>query len=93
MIGYVLQIVIETAELDWMDSALCAEVDPELFHPAKGESTAPAKSVCAACDVRADCLEYAIEHDELRGIWGGLTEAARRTERRQRRNAQQGAAA
>ena len=92
MIGRVLQVVIDTADLTWMDSALCAEVDPELFHPAKGESTVPAKSVCAVCDVRTECLDYALDHPELRGIWGGQTEAQRKTIR-QRRDTQGSAAA
>ena len=92
MIGRVLQIVTEAAALKWMDSALCSEVDGELWFPAKGESVVPAKSVCAACDVRAVCLEYALDHPELRGIWGGQTEAQRRTTR-QRRDAQRSAAA
>ncbi len=36
-----------------------------------------AKAICAVCDVRADCLRYALEIRELHGIWGGLTEAER----------------
>lgn len=31
------------------------------------------KQLCAACPVREGCLEYALEHDEKDGIWGGLT--------------------
>jgi len=30
------------------------------------------------CDVRAECLEYALAHDERFGIWGGLSERERR---------------
>jgi WhiB family redox-sensing transcriptional regulator len=30
------------------------------------------------CDVRGECLEYALEHDERFGIWGGLSERERR---------------
>ena len=87
LIGRVLQIVTEAAALKWMDSALCSEVGGDEWFPAKGESVIPAKSVCAACDVRAVCLEYALDHPELRGIWGGQTEAQRKTIR-QRRNTQ-----
>jgi WhiB family redox-sensing transcriptional regulator len=28
--------------------------------------------------VRAECLEYALGHDERFGIWGGLSERERR---------------
>ena len=37
-------------------SALCAQVDPELFFPEKGQPSAPAKAVCARCPVTALCL-------------------------------------
>lgn len=60
------------AERTWMESALCSETDPDAFHPEKGGSTAPAKRVCAACPVRAECLEYALRHKEREGVWGGL---------------------
>ena len=38
-----------------------------------------AKAICGACAVRAECLEYALKTDQEHGIWGGLTEAERRT--------------
>lgn len=62
----------------WQDLALCAEVDPELFFPDKGESSRPAKRVCAGCEVRAECLQYALDHGERFGVWGGLSERERR---------------
>jgi WhiB family redox-sensing transcriptional regulator len=64
--------------LAWQDRALCAQTDPEAFFPEKGGSTREAKKVCRACDVRTECLEYALEHDERFGIWGGLSERERR---------------
>jgi WhiB family transcriptional regulator, redox-sensing transcriptional regulator len=64
--------------LAWQDRALCAQTDPEAFFPEKGGSTREAKKVCRACDVRAECLEYALEQDERFGIWGGLSERERR---------------
>ncbi len=41
----------------WHDLARCAETDPEMFFPEKGESTRPAKRVCAGCEVRTECLQ------------------------------------
>ncbi|WP_253953964.1 WhiB family transcriptional regulator [Schaalia sp. 19OD2882] len=68
--------------LAWQQLALCAQTDPEAFFPEKGGSTREAKAVCHACDVREQCLEYALANDERFGIWGGLSERERRRLRR-----------
>jgi WhiB family redox-sensing transcriptional regulator len=68
--------------LAWQADALCAQTDPEAFFPEKGGSTRDAKRICASCQVRSECLEYALEHDERFGIWGGLSERERRKLRR-----------
>jgi len=65
-------------DLSWQERALCAQTDPEAFFPEKGGSTREAKRVCLSCDVRSECLEYALGHDERFGIWGGLSERERR---------------
>ncbi len=62
----------------WQERALCAQTDPEAFFPEKGGSTREAKKVCLTCEVRDDCLEYALMNDERFGIWGGLSERERR---------------
>ena len=69
--------------MDWQDRALCAQTDPEAFFPEKGGSTREAKKVCRGCEVQAECLEYALEHDERFGIWGGLSERERRRLKRE----------
>ena len=63
---------------EWTRKALCAEVDPEIFFPDKGDKTAHVKQICKACTVRAECLEYSFKHNERFGVWGGLTELDRR---------------
>jgi WhiB family redox-sensing transcriptional regulator len=68
----------ELTELAWQERALCAQTDPEAFFPEKGGSTREAKKVCLGCEVRGECLEYALAHDERFGIWGGLSERERR---------------
>jgi WhiB family redox-sensing transcriptional regulator len=73
----------EVDDLGWQDRALCAQTDPEAFFPEKGGSTREAKRVCKACEVRAECLEYALENDERFGIWGGMSERERRRLKRQ----------
>jgi WhiB family transcriptional regulator, redox-sensing transcriptional regulator len=62
----------------WENLARCAEVDPEIFFPEKGGTTREAKKVCRACEVRAECLDYALTNDERFGVFGGLSERERR---------------
>lgn len=70
------------SELSWQVDALCAQTDPEAFFPEKGGSTRDAKKVCTACNVRSQCLAYALSNDERFGIWGGLSERERRKMRK-----------
>jgi predicted Fe-S protein YdhL (DUF1289 family) len=77
----------------WMSRGLCAQTDPEAFFPEKGGSTREGKRICSACPVRAECLEWALDHDERFGIWGGLSERERRRLRRNAREQAERAAA
>jgi WhiB family transcriptional regulator, redox-sensing transcriptional regulator len=63
---------------NWRGRALCAETDPEAFFPEKGGSSREAKKVCRGCEVRAECLDFALENDERFGVWGGMSERERR---------------
>ena len=64
----------------WMESAVCATVDPEVFFPiaslptrrAYREGVQRAAEVCRVCPVMAECASYAFEHGIRWGIWGGL---------------------
>lgn len=62
----------------WAVQALCAQVDPEVWFPAKGSVNKAAKAVCAKCPVRAECLSYALATGQPFGVWGGLSAAERR---------------
>ncbi len=73
-----LDAMVDPAEEQWQDRALCAQTDPEAFFPEKGGSTREAKRICLGCEVRGECLEYALANDERFGIWGGLSERERR---------------
>jgi WhiB family redox-sensing transcriptional regulator len=77
-LGVLVDLFDTEEEPEWQDRALCAQTDPEAFFPEKGGSTREAKRICQGCDVRAECLEYALAHDERFGIWGGLSERERR---------------
>ena len=78
--------IIAKPDLDtgWKDLSNCLGVDPDLFFPERGASTREAKEVCRGCEVRIDCLEYALQNGEKFGIWGGMSARARRRIRRQR---------
>ena len=43
--------------------------------------------ICAGCAVRRECLEFALAHDQMYGIWGGTTAEDRQRDRRRRRRA------
>ena len=73
----------DAEDLGWQERALCAQTDPEAFFPEKGGSTREAKKVCRGCEVRAECLEFALEKDERFGIWGGMSERERRRLKRE----------
>jgi WhiB family redox-sensing transcriptional regulator len=74
----------------WMEHARCAETDPETFYPVGSSRAAdyePAKTICARCDVRNDCLRYALDTNEEHGVWGGLTPDERYALRQRRAEA------
>jgi WhiB family redox-sensing transcriptional regulator len=75
--------------MDWRTRSACRDEDPELFFPIGTtgpavEQTDAAKRVCMRCEVREECLEFALATNQDAGIWGGLAEDERRTLRRQR---------
>lgn len=69
-------------DLVWQMKAACLEVDPEIFFPERGGSSKAARSVCLECEVRMECLRYALRNREQFGIWGGTSERERRKLRR-----------
>jgi WhiB family redox-sensing transcriptional regulator len=76
--------------LDWVHYARCKDEDPELFFPIgttgpAAVQIAAAKSICAMCEVRMECLEWAMTTAQDSGVWGGLSEEERRALRRARR--------
>jgi WhiB family redox-sensing transcriptional regulator len=71
----------KTVPHGWMASANCAGMDPNDFFPERGDyyGLRAAKAVCAGCEVRAECLEYALDSPiEKFGIWGGVGDMDRR---------------
>lgn len=74
-----------SGDLSWMNAALCAQTDPDAFHPGKSETNTAAKRTCAACDVTTECLAYALADPSLEGVWGGTSVRERQAMRRKAR--------
>lgn len=70
-------IDVEGTISNWRELANCRESDPDTFGFGPEELTAEqvvaAKAICKVCDVRADCLSYALATNQREGIWGGMT--------------------
>lgn len=71
---------------EWVDDAVCGQVDGDLFFPeGRGGSVQAVKMLCdgdpnhnrPACPVREMCLEYAVSNHINHGIWGGTSPRTR----------------
>ena len=93
--GHVMTVT-ENGE-NWRSSGACRSADPDLFFPVSSRGPvdrqiARAKMICAGCRVRRECLDFALSHDQVYGIWGGTTREDRQRERRRKRRAAAAAA-
>jgi WhiB family redox-sensing transcriptional regulator len=73
--------------MDWRQSALCREQDPELFFPIGTTGPAAvqvdeAKAICSRCAVVEPCLSWALDTGQDAGVWGGTSEDERRALKR-----------
>lgn len=73
--------------LEWRDKAECRGTHPDVFFPNEGAGTGEAIRICQGCEVKTDCLEYALVNKEEHGVWGGASERERRRILRRRRQA------
>ena len=81
------RMAIPNEQADWQIRAACRGPQAVVFFPPtrperrdeKNFREQRAKSICGDCVVRDDCLEYALSIREQHGIWGGLSEAERRS--------------
>lgn len=77
---------VPVTDTAWREEAACLRHPAILFFGIDDtEPTAErrrreerAKQICSGCEVRRECLEYALTMREPYGIWGGLTELERR---------------
>ncbi len=70
-----------TANLDWMNSAVCAQTDPDAFVELVNQRAyaREARRICASCPVKQPCLDDALADPAAIGLRGGTTEKRRRT--------------
>lgn len=69
---------------------VCENVDVDVFFPDEKnvmEQRSVIRDYCNVCPVREDCLEYALENNEIYGIWGGTTEIERKRLKKHRQAA------
>jgi len=66
----------------------CGQV-PDVYYPEEttqpARSTWTAKQVCNRCPIINECGQYALEANEIYGIWGGMTAHERRILRKNSR--------
>jgi WhiB family redox-sensing transcriptional regulator len=71
---------------NWRAAGACLRADPDLFFPISPAGPglaqiARAKAICATCQVRRRCLEFALDNGPIDGIWGGTTPEERQRAR------------
>jgi WhiB family transcriptional regulator, redox-sensing transcriptional regulator len=71
-------------DASWMALGNCRGTSVNEWFPERGQSIKALKRICAGCEVREECLEYALRHRIKHGIWGGTGEKERRRLRRER---------
>jgi WhiB family redox-sensing transcriptional regulator len=69
--------------MDWRNRAACLCEEADLFFPigVTGQAIVQvekAKRVCRRCEVREECLTWALETGQGHGVWGGLNDDERK---------------
>ncbi len=71
---------------DWTTNARCRGLTPAEFFPEESLGVDHAASICSDCPVRAECLNYALDHHIKHGIWGGTSQRERQRILRRRQH-------
>ena len=72
---------IDLARPDWQSRSNCRGKTELFFVTAMGRTAQDriaagekaAKAICEECQVKDDCLRFALDADERHGVWGGFT--------------------
>lgn len=65
--------MIDLTPESWMTAALCAQSDPDAWHPEPQASVVDAKRICGTCPALASCFEWALRTSPQHGIYAGMT--------------------
>ncbi len=64
--------------LEWQKDSLCSRTENkecvDWFFSKNLEEKYKAKNLCFSCPVRSECLQWALEHRQIWGVWGGKDE-------------------
>ena len=63
---------------DWAKKARCNQGPKDALF-VRGAAQHQAKTVCAGCPVKTECLAEALDQKIEWGVWGGMTERERRS--------------
>jgi WhiB family redox-sensing transcriptional regulator len=70
----------------WISSSMPVAICRPMFSFRLSSATKDAaKAVCEPCPVRAECLEFAVDHPDVKGIWAATDERERMALRKLRR--------
>jgi excisionase family DNA binding protein len=67
---------------NWWTDSTCRRHPTQWWFAGGHRETMLAKGICATCDVRAPCLEFALARPELVGVWAATTPSDRAAMRR-----------
>jgi WhiB family redox-sensing transcriptional regulator len=67
----------------WQRYAACRGAGTSMHFPNQGAGIGDARAVCAGCEVRRECLDYAVADPSLQGVWAGTSDRDRRKMRRE----------
>jgi WhiB family redox-sensing transcriptional regulator len=62
----------------WHARAACHDASLDLFVLGPYQSPRPGLALCEGCEVRVECLDFAMADPNLEGTWGGTTTRERR---------------
>ncbi len=69
--------------MNW-EGAACADSDDAIFFDPDNRD--PALAICEGCPIITECREYAVETNQLYGVWGGTIPYERYKIRKARKN-------
>ena len=78
------KLMVSRDTILWKEKAACVGKQEYFFSDYKATAVREAKRICSDCEVRAQCLDHAMTHQEY-GVWGGMTANERRVLKRKLR--------